>query len=438
MPRLLRMVGTLGFALCAGCYHATVETGATPSSVVVHKTFASSWIYGLVPPSTVETASRCPYGSAKVETQLSFVNQVVSLLTLGIYTPMEIKVTCAAVSQAQSTRTQEGGQPPTKGLGEQGLPTSPSRPATGLPPSAAQGAPQGAIRTNNELMENATFRQAMMDVQRMKIVAGFREVRPDTLTVELDHGAFTSASTEYNLSRVYGAYGATTEYNRESALELLQDDMLVGWFSSGGLTWQGDRAQSRAAPGANPQPNVSGDPIENAYMPAPEVSDDESASRDGFYFNAGFGGGSLGLLCDGCDGAREWGYSGFLSLGGHVGQTTALGIESTGWIKEESDFRSQVYTLMGNVTQFASASSGLFLRGGIGLLGFRNDDDITASALGFSVRLGYEIGGASARAVPYVAYVRTFDGADLKFDGESVGFNVAFSNIQIGLGIAVH
>ncbi len=79
-----------------GCYHARVETGLTPSTQVYEQTFASGWVYGLVPPSTVEAAEECPNGVAVVETQLSFVNQLVSALTLGIYTPMYIKVTCAA------------------------------------------------------------------------------------------------------------------------------------------------------------------------------------------------------------------------------------------------------------------------------------------------------------------------------------------------------
>lgn len=83
-------------AVGTGCYHATIETGAAPSPTVVRKGCASGWIYGLVPPSTVSTASQCPNGVARVETQLSFVNQLVSYLTLGIYTPMEIVVTCAA------------------------------------------------------------------------------------------------------------------------------------------------------------------------------------------------------------------------------------------------------------------------------------------------------------------------------------------------------
>src|SRR5215207_6012888 len=74
----------------AACYHATIETGLSPSTQVLEQSFASSWIYGLVPPKTVSTTSRCPGGVAKVETQHSFVNQLVGLLTLGIYTPMHI------------------------------------------------------------------------------------------------------------------------------------------------------------------------------------------------------------------------------------------------------------------------------------------------------------------------------------------------------------
>jgi hypothetical protein len=67
--------------------HATIDTRATPSTQVISKEWAAGWIYGLVPPSTVETAAKCPNGVAKVETQLSVLNQLVSLLTLYIYTP---------------------------------------------------------------------------------------------------------------------------------------------------------------------------------------------------------------------------------------------------------------------------------------------------------------------------------------------------------------
>ena len=89
-------------ALLVACYHATIETGLTPSTEVLEQSFASSWIYGLVPPKTVSTSSRCPDGVAKVETQHTFVNQLVGFLTLGIYTPMHIRVTCAQRTAATS------------------------------------------------------------------------------------------------------------------------------------------------------------------------------------------------------------------------------------------------------------------------------------------------------------------------------------------------
>jgi hypothetical protein len=99
----LSLAGLLVAAL--GCYHATVETGLTPSTQTVEKSFAASWIGGLVPPSTVETASKCQHGAAKVETQLSFVNMLVGFITAGIYTPMNIKVTCAQTGRASLPTT---------------------------------------------------------------------------------------------------------------------------------------------------------------------------------------------------------------------------------------------------------------------------------------------------------------------------------------------
>jgi len=81
-----------------GCYHAVVDTGRAPNGVTVEKKWAHSFIAGLVPPGVVETAEKCPGGIAKVETQLSFLNQLASFLTLSIYSPMEIVVSCAGSS----------------------------------------------------------------------------------------------------------------------------------------------------------------------------------------------------------------------------------------------------------------------------------------------------------------------------------------------------
>lgn len=94
--------------LVTGCYTARIETGQPASATVIEQSFASAWIYGLVPPSTVQTAERCPDGVAVVETQLSFVNQLVAMLTLGIYTPMSIRVVCAAPAGASLAPAGDG------------------------------------------------------------------------------------------------------------------------------------------------------------------------------------------------------------------------------------------------------------------------------------------------------------------------------------------
>ena len=107
MSRAMNLVAATLLVTLPACYHATIETGLPPSPKVIEKNFASGWIYGLVPPSPVKAMSECPSGVSRVETQLSFVNQLVNILTLGIYTPMSIKVTCASGGRSAAPGTPE-------------------------------------------------------------------------------------------------------------------------------------------------------------------------------------------------------------------------------------------------------------------------------------------------------------------------------------------
>jgi len=89
------------FAL-TGCYHAVIQTGRPESTDVISIKWANGFIYGLVPPPMVETASRCTNGVAKVETQHSFLNGLAAVVTFGLYTPVQIDVTCAAPGTASA------------------------------------------------------------------------------------------------------------------------------------------------------------------------------------------------------------------------------------------------------------------------------------------------------------------------------------------------
>jgi hypothetical protein len=95
-------------AVLAGCYHVTVDTGLAPSpTATIDQPWALGFVYGLIPPPTVTTMQRCPKGVAKVETQMDFLNGLVSSVTFGILTPWHIKVTCALDG---TTHAAAGGQ----------------------------------------------------------------------------------------------------------------------------------------------------------------------------------------------------------------------------------------------------------------------------------------------------------------------------------------
>jgi hypothetical protein len=95
MKPLIR-AGSLCFAavLCVACYHATIVTGKPESQTVVEKQWAKSFVFGLVPPDVMDVSKDCPDGVAKVETVHTFLNALVAAITIQIYTPMDLKVTC--------------------------------------------------------------------------------------------------------------------------------------------------------------------------------------------------------------------------------------------------------------------------------------------------------------------------------------------------------
>jgi len=85
----------LGLVL-SGCFHQVVQTGRTPGTTVVEKPWTATWLWGLVPASPIDVTTNCPGGIATVETKQSFMNGLVGALTLGIFTPRDVKVTCAS------------------------------------------------------------------------------------------------------------------------------------------------------------------------------------------------------------------------------------------------------------------------------------------------------------------------------------------------------
>src|SRR2546423_14412503 len=81
----------------SACYHQVVQSGRAPGTTVVDKPWAPSFIFGLVPPPDIDVTQTCGRnGVAVVETQQSAPNWLRGALTLGTFTPISVKVTCAS------------------------------------------------------------------------------------------------------------------------------------------------------------------------------------------------------------------------------------------------------------------------------------------------------------------------------------------------------
>ena len=82
-------MGTLG-----ACYHTITTTNLNPGPVHVQQ-WVPTFIYGLVP-GNVDAAKMCGgKGVQGVDSQASFLNVLVGWVTFGIFTPMQVTVTCA-------------------------------------------------------------------------------------------------------------------------------------------------------------------------------------------------------------------------------------------------------------------------------------------------------------------------------------------------------
>lgn len=88
-------VVALGLVL-SGCFHQIVQTGRTPGTTVVKKPWTATWLWGIVPATPIDVTRDCPGGIATVETKQTFMNGLVSGLTIGIFTPRDVTVTCAS------------------------------------------------------------------------------------------------------------------------------------------------------------------------------------------------------------------------------------------------------------------------------------------------------------------------------------------------------
>jgi hypothetical protein len=96
-------------AAASGCYKATFIQPKTVAGVE-HDEWTDFFVFGIVGEEQRDISGYCSTDVARVRTGGNFATGLVSFLTLGIYTPRKVYVTCtanAAASASTSTQTEQ-------------------------------------------------------------------------------------------------------------------------------------------------------------------------------------------------------------------------------------------------------------------------------------------------------------------------------------------
>ena len=94
-------------ASASGCYRATFYRDPAVHKAEAHEQWTNFYIFGLVGSQDFDVHEFCPSGDpAIVMTGGNFATGFVSVITLGVYTPRKVYVTCAA-NRAGASRTLE-------------------------------------------------------------------------------------------------------------------------------------------------------------------------------------------------------------------------------------------------------------------------------------------------------------------------------------------
>lgn len=81
-------------ALTSGCFNVTYQNPTLPPNGIVHEGTSSFFILALVGENRIPVYQLCPGGVSSIETGLSFPDLVLTVITIGIYTPRSYEIAC--------------------------------------------------------------------------------------------------------------------------------------------------------------------------------------------------------------------------------------------------------------------------------------------------------------------------------------------------------
>lgn len=95
MTRLRAVLAMATLTAFAGCYNVTYVAKTRTPAAAMYEEDMKFFLFGVVGEHDIQTAQRCPSGLAKVHTKQTAVDVLLSIVTIGIYTPRTAQITCA-------------------------------------------------------------------------------------------------------------------------------------------------------------------------------------------------------------------------------------------------------------------------------------------------------------------------------------------------------
>ncbi len=97
------LVAALTLASTSGCYKATfVEDPSQVKREPTHEEWSDHFVFGLVGDKEYDTRQWCPEGTAVTRTGGNVGTSALTVVTLGIYAPRKVYVTCEPQEVASS------------------------------------------------------------------------------------------------------------------------------------------------------------------------------------------------------------------------------------------------------------------------------------------------------------------------------------------------
>ena len=178
-------------------------------------------------------------------------------------------------------------------------------------------------------------------------------------------------------------------------------------------------------------------------IPASETFAQRPQTRQGVNISFGFGAGSAGIDCSGCETSRKSGTVGYFNVGGTINRHLTLGGELNGFAYSSKNEDDTIGSLMAVAHFYPASAIGFFLIGGAGLTSLSLDNhvdqvNVTSASGGIQLGAGYDVRlGRNFSLTPYVSFVQGFAGK-ARVNDVSTSETVKPNYTQVGLGFTWH